>query len=333
MMLRVSGRLLAACGWLAWQIERRLGPLRRLGGRRIVAVLAGALAVGAVAVVAIGVAQDQPQEVTVEDIRTDAVTHPTRWVRLRGHTVPLAADPTTVGEPNANYGVLVDAENTLRAVVIQSDRPVPDANFDAEPTVFTGHLFATTVREQEVQDELPIKATAFGTPPRIATDAIAVLDPTPFPERVIWWPLTVLLALLAGILALGAWAGYPVFRPTRELDVLARPLGPGERIPAAVGGRLGEHRIDLADPAEALLLAGRGTHGPVLTIQLMPAGGPAPRPVSIGDGWTKARIGYLHVLGETVPALKVRAERANITLLFARRSERDRAASMVATDR
>jgi hypothetical protein len=39
------------------------------------------------------------------------------------------------------------------------------------------------------------------------------------------------------------------------------------------------------------------------------------------------------VLGETVPALAVRAERADITLLFARRSERDRAAVMVATER
>jgi hypothetical protein len=229
--------------------------------------------------------------------------------------------------------VLVDAVEELHAIVVRSSAPIELE----QGTTHTGHLapVAATLPVESIQDELPIQeATVFGTAPDIVGDAMVALDPAPFPERVIWWPLTGLLALLAGILALGAWAGYPIFRPTREVDVLARPLGPGERIPAAVGGRLGEHRIDLADPAEALLLAGRGTHGPVLTIQLMPAGGgPAPRPVSIGDGWTKARIGYLHVLGETVPALRVRAERANITLLFARRSERDRAASMVATER
>ena len=327
------GRLLAACGWLAWQLERRLGPLRRLDGRRVVGVVAGGFALLALAIVVVGFLQDQPQEVGVDDIHAGTVTHPTGWVRMSGHTVPLADSPTTLEDANAAYGVFVDAVETLRAVVVQSNAPIPDADFEGEPMLVTGHLVAATVVEEEVQSQLPIKATVFGTPPRIATGAVVALDSSPFPERFVWWPLSLLLVILAGILALGAWTGYPVFRPAREVDVLARPLGPGERIPAAVGGRLGEHRIDLADPAEALLVAGRGTHGPVLTIQLMPAGGPAPRPVSIGDGWTKARVGYLHVLGETLPALKVRAERANITLLFARRSERDRAAVMVATER
>jgi hypothetical protein len=326
----VIGRLFAACGWLAWQLERRVGPLRRFGGRRVVGVVAGLIAIGAIVPLMVGLAQDQPQDVTVDVNLTDLVTHPAGWVRLRGHTVPLAVDPTTPGDANAHHGVLVDAVETLRAVVVQSNDRIPEA----DSTVVTGHLVPATVRGEEVQAELPTEATVFGTPPRIVANAIVALDPTPFPERGVWWPLTLALAVLAAVLALGAWAGYPVFRAVREIDVLARPLGPGERIPAAVGGRLGDHRIDLADPVEALLLAGRGTHGPVLTIQLIPSGGgPAPRPVSIGDGWTKARVGYLHVLGETVPALAIRAERANVTLLFARRSERDRAAVMVATER
>jgi hypothetical protein len=140
MMLRVIGRLLAACGWLASQLVRRLGPLRRFGGRRVVGVLAGLIAVAAVLPLVIGLAQDQPQDVTVEEIRTDAVTHPAGWVRLSGRTVPLAEDPTTLGDTSGDYGVLVDADNTLRAVVVESDERVAEA----ELTVLTGHLVPTS---------------------------------------------------------------------------------------------------------------------------------------------------------------------------------------------
>jgi hypothetical protein len=331
MMLRVIGRVLAVCGWLAWQVQRPIvrGPVRRFGGRRLVAGLAAIVAVLALAPLVVGLAQDQPQDASVDALFDHAVTHPDGWVRLHGRTVSLAVDPTTLADTTTEYGVLVDADETLRAVVIGMSNRVPEA----ELTTVTGHVVPATVAEPDVQAELPIEATVFAHPPEIVTDAIVMLDASAFPERVVWWPLTLVLGVLAAVLAIGAWAGYPVFRSAREVDVLARPLGPGERIPAAVGGRVGDRRIELADPAEALLLAGRGAHGPVLTIQLMPTGGPAPQPVSIGGGWTAARVGYLHVLGETVPALEVRAEHADATLLFARRSERDRAAAMVATER
>jgi hypothetical protein len=324
----VTGRFLAICGWLAWQIQRRVvvGPLRRAGGRRGVGVVAAIIAIVAFAPLVAGLAQDQPQDVTVEQLFADAVTHPERWVRLHGRSVPLAEDPTNLAQQAADYGLLVDAVNPLRAVVVEAGRTVADA----DSTTITGHLVGAAV---VVEEDLPIKATVFGTPPRIVANEIVRLDPSPFPPRVVWWPLTVVLLLLAGALALGARVGYPVFRVAREVDVLARPLGPGERIPAAVGGRLGDHRINLADPAEALLTGGRGARGSVLTIQLMPAGGPAPPPISIGGAWTTARVGYVHVLGETVPALHIRAEQADATLLFARRSERDRAAAMVAIER
>jgi len=329
MMSRVIGRLLAVCGWVAWQLTRRVAPLRRFEGRRGVVVLAGAFAIAALVPLIVALAQDQPQDVMVDLDLTQVVTHPADWVRLHGLSVPLQVDPITGGDASAEYGVLVDAQNTLRAIVLQSTETVPEA----DSTAVTGHLVPATVQTVEVQAGLPIEATVFGAPPEVVSDAIVLLDPAPLPGRVVWWPLTLALAAIAVVLALGASVGYPVFRPAREVDVLAKPLGPGERIPAAVGGRLGDRTIALTDPEEALLLAGRGTHGPVLTIQLMPRGGPAPRPVSIGEGWTQARVGYLHVLRETVPALAIRAEQADVTLLFARRTERDRAAVMVGTVR
>ena len=325
------GRFLAFCGWLAWHAQRRVvvGPLRRLGAQRAVWAVAGIIAVVAFVPLVAGVAQDQPQDVTVQDLFDDGVTHPESWVRLRGLTVPLADDPTNLAASGAGYGLLVDAVVPLRAVVVESDATIAAA----ESTMLTGHIVPTTVATEDVQAELPIEATIAGTPPQVVADEIVRLDISPFPTRVVWWPVTLLLLLLAAALAIGAWAGYPVFRAAREVDVLARPLGPGERIPAAVGGRLGDRTIDLGDPAEALLTGGRGARGSVLTIQLMPAGGPAPPPISIGGGWTTARVGYVHVLGETVAALHIRAEHADATLLFARRSERDRAAAMVATER
>jgi hypothetical protein len=330
----VIGRILALCGWLAWHVQRRVavGPLRRIRSRTAVWTIAGAIAILGVIPLVAGLAQDQPQDSTVEDLFNGGVTHPDRWVRLTGRSLPLADNPTNLAEAAARYGLFVDAVNPLRSVVIEADAPI----VAAATTTVTGHLVPAAIgaeKQEEVQAGLPREARVAGTPPRIVADEIVRLDASPFPTRVILWPVTLLLMLLAGVLALGAWAGYPVFRPAREVDVLARPLGPGERIPAAVGGRLGDRRIDLADPAEALLTAGRGARGSVLTIQLMPAGGPAPPPISIGGGWTTARIGYVHVLGETVAALHIRAEQADATLLFARRSERDRAAAMVATER
>ena len=328
---RVIGRILAACGWLAWRVERvvRIGPLRRLPRGRV--GLGAALVIGVVGLVplVLGLAQRQPQDVTVEEIFGHAVTEPDGWVRLRGLTVPLDENPTSTAESTAKYGVLVDAANELDAVVLQAAETVAEA----ESTILTGHLLPATVLQASVEEQLPLEATVFGAPPTVVPDAIVVVDATPFPERVVLWLVTLGLALVAIVLALGALVGYPVFRPAREIDVLARPLGPGERIPAAVGGRIGDHQVDLADPVEALLLAGHGPRGPVLTVQIIPSHGPAPRPVSIGGGWTRAQVGYLHVIGETVAALAVEAEQADAVLLFARRSERDRAAAMVATAR
>jgi hypothetical protein len=108
----------------------------------------------------------------------------------------------------------------------------------------------------------------------------------------------------------------------------------GERVPSAYGGRIGPNERSLADPGGALLLVRRGPKGSLLTAQpLADDGGVAPAPVPIGGSWTSGRVGAVHTLTETVPALEVRSELVDATFLFARSAERDRVAALVAVDR
>lgn len=319
-MRRMIGRVLAACGWLAWQVRRRTGR-----GRRVVPVVVGVvLLLLAFAPIVVPQLDAQPQDVTVQEIFDGTVLEPSGWVRLGGRVTPLADSPT--GEAG-NFALLVDRTNTLRAVVLRAD-----ARFEAAAaTTVTGHLAAATVN---VVEDLPLEATVFGTPPRIVGDRVVDLDPAPKPVRVVWWPLSILPAVLGLAFLIGARAGYPLFRPTAEVDVLSAPLGPGERVPAAFGGRIGSTIRELGDPGGALLLVRRGPKGNLLTAQpLADDGGVAPPPVTIGGSWTSGRIGEVHALGETVPALVIRSELVDAIFLFARTSERDRIAALVAVER
>ena len=319
-MRRMIGRLMAICGWLAWQVRRRTGS----AGRRAPAVLGIALLVLALLPIAIPQFDPQPEDATVQQLMDGAIAEPTGWVRLRGRVTPLTQSPT--GEPG-DYALLVDAANHLRAIVVRTDQPLAAA----ESTMVTGHVADAGVK---VDEDLPIEATVFGAPPQIATDRILDPDPVPKPVRAVWWQLSLLPILLGIALLIGSRVGYPLFRPTTEIDVLASPLGPGERVPAAYGGRIGANARDLADPGGALLLVRRGPKGNLLTAQpLADDGGVAPAPVTIGGGWTNGRLGEVRTISETVPALKLRSELVDAVFLFARTAERDRVAALVAVDR
>jgi hypothetical protein len=318
-------RLQAACGWLAWQLTRSIGrtPLRLIGPRRVVAALAGALVLGALVILGFGYGQAQPEDTTVDLVMNGGLAQSDGWVRLRGRVFPLAEGPT---EPPGEYGLLVDEQNALRAIVV---RP-PSAVEQGTSTTVTGRLVAAPV---VVDEDLPIEATVFGTPPRVVDDRVLELDAAALAPRAVWWPVALGLVAIAIVIGIGLRVGYPFFRRTREVDVLARPLGPGERLPAAVGGHVRGRQIALDDPAEALLLSGRGTRGPILMLQLLARAGRAPAPVPIGGGLSRGTVGYVHTVSETIPALTVRAESVDAIILFARISERDRAASMVGVER
>lgn len=315
------GRLLAICGWLAWQVRR---PLRRLGNALPIAVAVLLVIIAALPIV-VPQLDPQPEDVTVQDIIDGSVTEPAGWVRLPAHViVPLSDSPTGEG---GRYGLLVDETDELRAIVLRSDDPIARA----DATAVTGHLADAAV---VVDEELPIEATVAGTPPTVVPDRLLDLDAAPKSVRAVLWPLSILPLLLAAMLVIGSRVGYPVFRPTTEIDVLTGPMGPGERLPAAYGGRIGPNVRDLADPGGALLLVRRGPKGNLLTAQpLADDGGVAPAPVTIGGSWTSGRIGYVHTVSETVAALVIRSELVDATFLFARRAERDRVAALISVER
>lgn len=324
------GRLLAICGWLAWQAGR---PFRRGNPGRDTRPAAIGLAVALLVLAALPIVIPQlgaqPTDAVVEEIFQGVVAEPDTWVRLRGRVFPLTDSPT--GQ-DGNFALLVDDVNTLRAIVVQSEAPfesVPPE--DVRSVAITGRLRALGT---SVEEELPIEATVAGTPPRVVPDRVLALDPAITAERAVWWPLSILPALLGILLLVGARIGYPIFRRSSVVDVLAAPLGPGERLPAAFGGDVGPNRRPLADPGAALLLVRRGPRGNLLTAQpLSEDGGVAPAPVTIGGSWTSGRIGDVYTVRETVPALVVRSELVNATFLFSRTAERDRVAALVAVER
>jgi hypothetical protein len=321
------GRFLAVCGWLAWQTGRSLRRLplpANVTGRQAASAVGVVLLALAVVPFIIPLFDAQPRDVTVQQVLDGQVSEPGTWVRLQGSTVELDQDPT---EQPGRYGILADAFNPLRAIVLEGDVDVAIAN----PTNVTGYLAEAIVVVDT--EELPIEATVAGTPPTIVGDRLVELDTDPRPVRASLWPLSIIPLLLGGLMLLGARVGYPLFRETFEIDVLATPLGAGERLPAAFGGRVGAHEFALDDPGAALLIVRRGPKGNVLTVQQLADAGPPPQPVPIGGGWTSGRTGYVYTLSESVPALAIRAEDVDATFLFANTRERDRIAALVAVAR
>ena len=285
---------------------------------------AAILVVLGLAVIVVPQLDPQPADLEVQALFDGAATDAGSWIRLDGRLVSLTEAPT---EAAGSYGLLVDAVNPLRSIVVRTAAPV----IAAERTFVTGRIADAPVA---VAEDLPIEATVAGTPPQVIPDRLVDLDAVAKPARVVWWPAALLPVLLAALLIIGSRVGYPIFRPTSVVDVLAAPLAPGERLPAAYGGRVGSNESDLADPGAALLLVRRGPQGNLLTAQPLPdGGGVAPPPVTIGGGWTSGRIGDVHTVNETVPALRVRSELVDATFLFARTAERDRVAALISVDR
>lgn len=325
----MTGRILAIAGWLAWLLARpfRRTPLRRARGAPGIVAAVLLLVVGALPIV-LPQLDPQPQDVAVDEILSGAVSEPGTWVRLTGRAFGLAEAPTDAA---GSYALFVDAARRLRAIVVRGTAPFTTDPGEVETGFVTGRLVEANVI---VDEDLPIEATEAGTPPRIAPDRIVELDPVAKEPRSTWWPLSIVPGVLAALLLVGSRTPYPVFRPTRDIDVLAAPLGPGERLPAAYGGRIGSNERDLADPGSVLLLVRRDPKGNLLTAQPLPdGGGVAPSPVTIGGGWTSGRIGDVHAVRETVPALRVRSELVDATFLFARTAERDRVAALIAIER
>ncbi len=228
------GRLLAVCGWVAWQTRRISGGTRP---SRASTMLAPGLAVVLVVLAAIPVLlpffEAQPEDVQVQQIFDGTVEHPDGWVRLQRPHLPVA------GIAHRARTASTDSSSTRRTPCGPWSSRARRRLEPQDSASVTGTLQARGV---SVEEELPIEATVAGTPPRIVPDRVLTLDATPVPPRSVPWPLAIVPILLAAILFIGARVGYPIFRPAVDIDVLANPLSPGERIPSAYGGRIGPNR-------------------------------------------------------------------------------------------
>jgi hypothetical protein len=323
-MARVT-RLLALCGWIAWALRRVLGDRPRfLGSSRLRAGVVIGVLIGLTGVpFALSFQGDQPEQATVGDVVAGAIERADRWIRVRGEVRPIEASELQIPDLD-RYALLFDAEDPTLAIAVRGDDPPR-----GQVTV-TGRLapFAVALPGFSPADQ---PATS---EPRLVPNLILELDREPYPERQVVWGWSLLPLGIAGLLGIGLRLGYPIVRRGRETNVLARPLAPGERLPVALAGRVGERRIPLHDPAEAVLLVSPGRRGGVLTIQLLgDQPGRHAAPVSVGEGWATGQVAWVHTVRESVPALVVETEAADAVLMFASPVERDRAAALVGAGR
>ena len=315
-------RVLLIFGYVASLVERVLRPIPGgwLRGHRTWLVV-GLLIAAAFIPIFASFGGSHPQELNVSEILAGKVSRPDGWVRVTGTIEPL---PDIESQLEGSFYLLHDAKDPSLAMVMRTD-----SRLQHFPTVPTGHLEVTAV---QVPGYVSATDPRAGGKHRVIPGQVLALDATPAPQASIAWPLVLLPLLLAGILFAGNRFGYPLYEETREVDVLAKPLAPGERLPVVVAGRVGEHRVPLDDPVEGLLLVSAGARGPELAIQLLLGAGKYVAPVVVGD-WTAGTVGYVHTLREHVPAMAMQAEQIDATLMFATVPERDRAAGRVSIRR
>ena len=204
----------------------------------------------------------QPDDVAVQQIFDGEVVEPGRWVRLSGRVFPLADSPT--GEDGSTLCWSMRRTRCARSWCETAAELEPQESA-------TRHRSPPGARRQRRggaadRGHRGRHATADRSRPRPRARRHAA------GTAVRAWPLSILPALLAALLLVGVRVGLPDLPPA-VVDVLAGPLGPGERLPAAYGGRVGPNERDLADPGAALLLVRRGPRGNLLTAQPLSDGG------------------------------------------------------------
>ncbi len=316
-------RVLLIFGFLASIIERVFGivPGRFLRGRRTWIVVALLVAAATIPIFA-SFGGSHPQDLNVSEILAGKVSRADGWVRVPGAIEPLPEIPSELA---GSFYLLHDAKDPSLSIVLRTDE-----RLQRFPSVPTGHIEVAAVQVPGYASATDPKVVA--GQPRVIPDRLLALDTKPAPQASINWPLVLLPLLLAGILFVGNRFGYPLYEETREVDVLAKPLAPGERLPVVIAGRVGEHEVPLHDPAEGLLLVTAGPRGPELAVQLLLGAGRHAAPVPVGD-WTAGTVGYVHTLRENVAALSIQAEHIDAIVMFASVAERDRAAGRVSIRR
>ena len=233
------GHVLAICGWMAWQTRRLFDGTRLSGASTMLAPIASpsCSSCSPPFPCCCRSSTHSREDVAVQQIFDGTVSHPDGWVRLQRPHLPVA-------------GIAHRRGRHLRTPHRRGEPPARRRRRERGRARAAGqrdhHRHPPRARGGELSRRLPIEATVAGTPPRRRRpDRRARRCRQAGAATVVPWPLAILPILLAAMLLIGARVGYPIFRPAADIDVLASPLAPGERLPSAYGGRIGPNEASL----------------------------------------------------------------------------------------
>lgn len=276
---------LAAAGWFARLVRRVIGP----SPRRIWYLLAILILLSGIPISFVG-SSPRPTDLTFEDVRRNNLPVMVTWVRLEGE----------LREEKAAGGSLLelhDSQDDAEYLIVIAEGPLATGH-----TELTGHIS-------------PREATS-GNIGTIHAD----VPPVPRVDEPIWLYLTP--AVIAIVLAIGLWAGYPVVRRERGRGDRSGMLAPGDRVPTRWSGRIGSDQIIRDAPQAGTLAVVTERDLCFLTIT---EGGTertvrARRPASAG------RVRLCWISGRE-PGLVVHGQNADLLFAFKDRATRDRVAA------
>jgi hypothetical protein len=262
---------------------------RRFGrGRGTWLVVIGLVLVSAIPTYLIG-SSSRPTDLTFDDVHVGRIPAMTSWVRLEGDLRPFPGSDS--------LWELHDPTNEDLYVLVITDAPLQPGH-----AVMTGHL----------------------SPRTATTGNIGSLDPDipAVPKRNEPFALILLPAALGGMIVLGRRLGYPVVRHQRRGRIRAPGLAPGERLEARWCGRIGGDIVQVASarPASIGVTTGMNVH------ELSIRDGDGDRLVRVRGSLAVPLVGVCRI-GGCDPGVLIRAQNADVVLVFERRNDRDRLAA------
>jgi hypothetical protein len=261
---------------------------RRVGRRGTWAVVIGLVLLSAIPTYLIGSSR-RPTDLTFDDVRSGRIPAVTSWVRLEGELRPF---------PNSDsIYELHDTANDALYVIVITNEPITLGH-----TVLTGRL----------------------SPRDAPTGNIGSLDPDipPVPKQNEPFGLILLPAALGVLIVLGRRLGYPVIRRQRRSGVQASRLASGERLVGRWSGRIGGEivAVDAARPVSIGVTAGPDVH------ELSIRDDQADRLVRVRGSLAVPLVKVCRI-GGCDPGVLIRAQNADVVLVFDGREDRDRLVS------
>jgi hypothetical protein len=263
---------------------------RRFGtGRGTWLVVIGLVLVSGIPTYLIG-SSPRPTDLTFEDVHVDRIPAMTSWVRLEGDLRPFPGSDS--------LWELHDPANDALYVLVITDAPLTPGH-----TILTGRLSQRTA----------------------TTGNIGSLDPDipAVPKRNEPFGLILLPAAVGGMIVVGRRLGYPVVRRQRRSRVQGPRLATGERLDGRWCGRIAGQVVPAAaaQPASIGVTAGPDVH------ELSIRDHEANRVVRVRGSLAVPLVKVCRV-GGCDSGVLIRAQNADVVLVFQRREDRD---SLVST--